>query len=154
MRVLLVCFSLFLMSSSCEKQNIASLDVMEINSGKRFGFCMGYCSTSVTLTPSLTIFRSTPTRHSELSEIICTTATQSNRWQEVVNTIDDAFFALDTVIGCPDCVDQGAEFVEVRTATQQHSIRFDPGLGQDIHPIVSVLRDLRAEVTVDSSCTE
>ena len=142
------------MGSSCEKQDIASLDVMEIYSGKRFGFCMGYCSTSVTHTPSLTVFRRTPTQQSELPEIICTTATQSNRWQELINTIDEAFFALDTVIGCPDCVDQGTEFIEVHTATQRHSIRFDPGLGQDIHPIVSVLRDLRAEVTVDRLCTE
>jgi hypothetical protein len=152
MRTILIGYCLLLLNFSCDDQDLEPFTLIEIESGKRFGFCMGYCSTVVTQNASQTVYHKTSTQGSNLPEIICTTATEGESWHRLVNAVDASFFALDSVIGCPDCVDQGSEFIQVVTSERSHIIRFDPGMGEQIHPLVTHLRDIRAEVTVDSTC--
>ena len=50
----------------------------------------------------------------------------SEEWDSLTHLIDpDAFLALDSVIGCPDCADGGAEWIEIEYGDQSHKVSFE-----------------------------
>jgi hypothetical protein len=126
-----------------------------VRSGTSFGMCYGYCVTELsviaTLSPAVTggklIFsefgpRDTvkfPDRTQErtltAAEIAC-----------IQKNIDvDAFMKLDTVIGCPDCADGGAEWIEITKDGVTRRVTFDHGSSiPSIQPLLDRVRALRS----------
>jgi hypothetical protein len=57
----------------------------------------------------------------------------------------DAFMKLDNVIGCPDCADGGAEWIELQQGDMVHRVTFDHGASiPSIQPLLDRVRALRA----------
>ncbi|NND05588.1 MAG: hypothetical protein HKN87_04340 [Saprospiraceae bacterium] len=137
---------------SCSKESIDSDAVIRINSGIRYGFCVGYCAHEVEITFETTTYTKSGTRVDTLPDQSCGGPTEQGEWKSLVDLVDPAFHRLDSVVGCPDCVDQGAEFIEVITSTCSHVVTFDPTLKEEIHPLVGSLRDLRAKVIESEAC--
>ena len=126
--------------------------MLRINSGIRYGFCVGYCAHEVEITAETTTYTKSGTRVDTLPSQSCGISTVQSDWEALVDLVDPAFQRLDSVVGCPDCVDQGAEFIEVITSAGSHMVTFDPTLEKTIHPLVGPLRELRAKAMESEAC--
>ncbi len=87
-----------------------------------------------------------------LPDLECVLPADASIWREASGLVDERFFALDSVYGCPDCHDQGAEYIEVVTNSRSHLITFDPDIEIAIHPLVDLLRSIRMDVLQQDSC--
>jgi hypothetical protein len=112
--------------------------------GWSFGWCVGYCAEvmqlergriRVTQWPS---DRSQPRRMSERH-------LADAEWRALLEGIEQAGIdALPDRIGCPDCADGGAEFVELERGTTKKRVTFDYGGGPpELHAVLKELRALR-----------
>jgi hypothetical protein len=61
----------------------------------------------------------------------------------LVKSIDyEAFKNLNEVIGCPDCADGGAEWVEILKNGSKHKVTFEFGRApKEIESLVTILRE-------------
>ena len=58
--------------------------------------------------------------------VTCDRSIDCTEWNSINNNIDlDAFYNLEEVIGCPDCADGGAAWIEIQTLTKTHKVTFD-----------------------------
>ena len=113
---------------------------------------MGYCDRALTLGPDTAFYVMNPTRETGLASKQCILEVDGSQWSQATGLVDDAFFALEEVYGCPDCRDQGAEWVEVITTERRHLVRFDPTLDVDIHPLVENQRAWRLKFEETTPC--
>lgn len=137
---------------SCTKESGNDSELIRIESGTSFGFCVGYCAHQVDVTSQMTTYVRSGTRVDTLPEVSCELRTKPDVWKDLESLVDDAFFALDSVIGCPDCFDQGAEFISVTTSSRSYTVTFDPSLEEMIHPLVERLRLLRETAIESDAC--
>lgn len=87
-----------------------------VKSGASFGECIGYCSTELTVNGTGVIYKESGWDFSgrALPDRFYADSISVDEWNELVDSFDwDTFAALDSVIGCPDCADGGAEWLEV-----------------------------------------
>lgn len=93
--------------------------------GTSFGFCIGYCNNTITLTENSIVFeKSSNQSNQEYPLITCTEG--FNDWNSLTSKIDiDLFQAMDETIGCPDCADGGAEWIEINTGDKTHRVTFE-----------------------------
>ena len=57
---------------------------------------------------------------------VCSKITSDQDWKQLVKSIDYTKFAeLDTIVGCPDCADGGAEWVEIKSGNRKHRVVFE-----------------------------
>lgn len=136
--------------SACERgilddRNVASLsDGLVFETGTSFGLCGGYCRTELRVQKSGFSYVESgrnfggdalPDRHYE-GKI------SAAEWQAIVEAYDPAGFAgLDTIIGCPDCADGGAEWLRVESANMDRRVTFEHGA--NIEPILHLMHQLR-----------
>lgn len=125
---------------------------MEVISGISYGFCAGYCDHQLILDSQERIFVQKPTRQSELPEKSCVLTPDPSEWKRIVNLVDEQFFKLDTLYGCPDCADQGREYFIVKTNLRSHKIEVDPSLNSDLHPLFTETRSLRNQIIESKFC--
>ena len=108
------------------KINAQNLTIEKISYGSSFGECSGYCISNLTI-------YSTKINHIKESwqdeiypPLKKTTKTNRNTWQALTKSVDlNVFFNLPSKIGCPDCTDQGAEWIEIKTKSKTHKITFE-----------------------------
>ena len=122
-----------------------SSDPLTIRTGTSFGMCVGYCQsdyvfngTSVTLTQNGTRTQQAPAKSCQTT----ITADQWNALKALANL--DAFSGQPETIGCPDCADGGAEYIELETGGRKHRVTFSfnktiPGF----EPLVDAVRARR-----------
>ena len=117
---------------------------LTIRTGTSFGFCRGYCrndytfaGTSVTLTQNSSADR-LPTK-------VCQTTINADTWTTLKGLADlETFSKQPATIGCPDCADGGAEYIELQTGTQTYRVTFPYGKTiPGFESIVSTLRQQR-----------
>ena len=121
-----------LMLGRCTETNIvssaenATSDPLTIRTGTSFGMCVGYCQhdyvvngTTVTLTQNGTRTQaSSPTK-------TCQTTLTSADWDALKALVNiDSFSSQPETIGCPDCADGGAEYVELAMGDRKHRVTF------------------------------
>lgn len=109
---------------SC-KENQPLPSETTIKYGTSFGFCIGYCNETITLTNrSISYEKSSNNAHHEYPVITCTEG--FNDWNNLTSKIDiDLFQAMDETIGCPGCADGGIEWVEINTGEKVHRVAFE-----------------------------
>ncbi len=143
-KVLLFVFSVLLIS--CDKSAVGTEDI-EIKSGQSFGECFGACTQILTLTSSNNeieyLVKYLPTdgnyQDSTYYDVIDTESMNS-----ILNEINTKkFFALESVYGCPDCADGGAEFIEITENGLSHRVTFE--YGSSVKGIEDLIKALRAE---------
>lgn len=112
--------------ASCGKDKTVS--VQEIGYGTSFGMCVGYCLNSIVMvnTGQITFSKiangANPSRKTCAKEI---TEAEVNTLKALVKTTD--FDKLPEVIGCPDCADDGAEWVALRMDGKAKKVTFEYG---------------------------
>ncbi len=118
----------------------------EINYGTSFGMCVGPCRKEINLVNgdlNFTVFYTegrgaiggTPKIYKEKSD--------SDLQKSLSQSIDyEAFKKLNNSIGCPDCADGGAEFVELISYNIKHKVTFEYGKApKEIEKLVTILRE-------------
>jgi hypothetical protein len=106
----------------CQRDRPDSASILKIQYGTSFGECFGYCKQNIALTRNKTEFTK-----SGLSETIsCNENTDSSLWSQLMKEIDtSAFNSLKETIGCPDCADGGAEWIEIESGASKHKVTFE-----------------------------
>ena len=122
----------------------AGPEVLVVRGGTSFGFCLptAYCTTTLEITPTTVVL----TRTSRALGDLRTTGTLTRaEWESLTRAVDeDRLRALPDVVGCPDCADGGAEFVEVVTADGTKRVTFEFGATlPSIQPLVDQVRAIR-----------
>jgi len=100
-------------TSSCSNESLYR-NVAQVNYGTSFGMCVGYCKRDVSIDSVYTSY-SCAGWTKDLQPIQYKVQTAKSAWDSVKVLINNkAFFELPATIGCPDCADGGAEWVEVK----------------------------------------
>lgn len=119
-------FSLFLATlfAGCDDRELNTSD-LTINYGTSFGFCAGYCNRNVSMTASKVNF--TKSGRDSVAKT-CDRVNSDEEWKGLIKSIDYSKFSkLDTIIGCPDCADGGAEWIEIKSGDKKHKVVFEYG---------------------------
>lgn len=119
--IILIAIAGFLLAG-CNKENLQ--DANTIKYGTSFGMCVGNCYNELTVTPNkLSISRISTTAKDPK---VCTQSFNNEQWQQLRDKIDiKKFKALNTVYGCPDCADGGAEWIEIQQGETKHRVTFE-----------------------------
>ncbi|CAF4246154.1 unnamed protein product [Rotaria sp. Silwood2] len=133
--------------STCSKDKILS-----ISDGLSFGFCHSYCrqSINITSTPKQLVALKEPNYAQDAYPPLTQSFTfPSNQWQELIKLIDDEDFqSLADSIGCPDCADGGAEWIEIQWSDESKRVTFENGaLIKGFEGLIVQLRNLRIKYT-------
>lgn len=131
MKPILLTFLITLMLGRCTENNVLTNTGADITirTGTSFGMCVGYCQneyvfngTSVTLTQNKNGTRSqaqSPTR-------TCQTTISPAEWEALKGLANiDTFSSKAETLGCPDCADGGAEYIELQTGDRKHRVTFE-----------------------------
>lgn len=104
--ILLVAFT-----ASCSNESLYR-KVAQVNYGTDFSMCAGYCNRDVSIDSVYTSYSCGGlTKKPTLYKV----QTTKSAWDSVKVLLNNkAFFELPATIGCPDCADGGAEWVEVK----------------------------------------
>lgn len=150
MRLFILLSVIAALASGCRTTQNASepIQVIYIKHGTSFGHCLGYCTKEesyqeLSMTASQFNRDSTnfPSKHfrSDLSD---------GEFARIISAIDwKKWDKLPTVIGCPDCADGGAEYVEIKTNKGTKRVTFDAGSDPDgLENLLAILRGKREEM--------
>ena len=123
-------------------------DTLIIRTGTSFGFCVGYCQKEYVFNETGVTLTQTSRSPTESVKTCQTTGSQAD-WNTLKAAANVTLFSKQPErIGCPDCADGGAEFIELQTGDQKHRVTFEfgktiPGL----EPLVDALRNQRNQFT-------
>jgi hypothetical protein len=148
MKAIFLTFVIALVLGRCTETKVLAVtdDPLTIRTGTSFGMCVGYCQndyvfngTSVTLTQNGTRSRAqSPVK-------TCQTAISPTEWETLKALANiDTFSSKPETLGCPDCADGGAEYIELQVGDRKHRVTFEfnktiPGF----EPLVDALRKKR-----------
>jgi hypothetical protein len=120
-------------------------EIVSIKHGSSFGMCNGYCFNEYTYSESSSVKFSKGWGRTDLSNYpdkYDTTEFSNKEWEELILKLDSVkFFALPEIIGCPDCADGGAEWIEVATKEKTVKVTFE--FSNDVPEISALLSYLR-----------
>ena len=149
----LLIIAVFIFIAGCTQKEIAntpnpSSQQLIIKTGTSFGECVGYCKKELVITSEkMTYIKSswdgsTPEVRNEL-------VTSSEKWNILINNLkEDKFNSLPEVIGCPDCADGGAEWIEIFDGKTNKKVTFEYGASiSEIDSLVKELREIRNDIT-------
>ncbi|WP_370089184.1 hypothetical protein [Ekhidna sp.] len=125
--------------TNCQEE-VQSSDITKIEFGTSFGMCAGYCTKTLTLTNDLAQKTVTPRVNQNLEEKTCSTIYSG--FNSLSAKIDrQAFLELEETIGCPDCADGGAEWIEITTPEGSKRVTFE--YGKEPGAVKSFIGELR-----------
>jgi hypothetical protein len=106
--------------------NVKANDIT-IKGGFSFGECYKNCKGSVEIANNKIIYSSFA-NGSDIPLKQCSANTTAEIITGLSNSINfDAFLNLPAIIGCPDCTDGGAEWIEIGTRGKSHKVTFEYG---------------------------
>jgi hypothetical protein len=116
--------------------------IVRISYGTSFGWCVGYCRAEINAANNQVQYAMDG--WSTVKPVVCSKEITCEEWASVTGNINVAtFFSLPETIGCPDCADGGAEWIEIETSASTHRVTFEYGVEpQELSPYVDELRDL------------
>lgn len=139
--LLLTILSVILFSNfQCEEMEKEEAGQVEyISYGTSFGECLGYCVREILVSGGITFTKSGWGLDGELPDSTCSLVFIQSPLPGYLDDIDlDAFMAMDETIGCPDCADGGAEWLEIGFDGEAKRVTFEymnePAELQDIIP--------------------
>jgi hypothetical protein len=112
--------------------------------GKSFGECGGYCIKELTINDLDITFTASSWNNENYPAKSIKSAITVKEFNQLQSLVDmDKIKAYDDVIGCPDCADGGAEWLQVTIKDQVKKITFENGdTLETIQPLVTKLREL------------
>ena len=114
-RTIIILFALFLTTCS---DDINSEKIKTIKYGTSFGMCVGYCKKI--------IYNSSGSRENVITKTK-SESIKNSTWETLNSGIElKSFFELPVTIGCPDCADGGAEWLEIELENgDTHKVVFE-----------------------------
>lgn len=99
--------------------------VVVIAHGASFGHCVGYCKKELSVSvDSLTYVQSK--NGDQPATKTCVQPLKKQTYEELIKDFDFKYFQQsDAVIGCPDCADGGAEWLEVTAGKTKKRVTFE-----------------------------
>ncbi|CAF1247559.1 unnamed protein product [Rotaria sp. Silwood1] len=125
-------------------------DVRSISSGISFGMCRGYCQQWINVTSNplqIVAAKQANSVQKPYPPIRQPFPFSSNQWEELISLLHvNVFEALGSTIGCPDCADGGAEWIQVNWTEGSKRITFENGRAiKGIEGLIEKLRQMRQE---------
>lgn len=133
-----------------------SNDIEYIKYGTSFGMCLGYCNTSIKISNSNIDFDESGWNLDGILPVISFSENINSKYTtELTQKIDfNSFLKLDTIIGCPDCADGGAEWIEIRKKGKSHKVTFEYlNEPNEIKEYIGYLRTYMNAFQIDSNET-
>lgn len=149
MKSVLANFLLMLVLGSCADKFVAepTQDTLTIRSGISYGYCIGYCQRVLELTPTAAVFTKASNQPStQYPTVSCTGAITESEWKTLETQANLAALQKQPqTIGCPDCADGGAEFLEIEQGGERYRVTFEAGKTiPGFESLVTALREKRA----------
>lgn len=152
MKAIIAALVVSLLMGHCTERNVlsapeaTSTDSLTIRTGTSFGMCVGYCVADYTLNgTSLTLTQSAQRTQAQNPAKTCQTTLSQADWNALKAAANfETFSKQPERLGCPDCADGGAEYVELQIGNRKHRVTFEynktiPGFD----PLVNALRTQR-----------
>lgn len=118
--------SIYLWMQRVNAESTINKEIVQVKYGTSFGECVGYCKHDLVL-KSGTVTYNCSSWNASLQQIVRTDMLNLSTWDGLklnLNTMD--FFALPVSIGCPDCADGGAEWLEIELKNgNTHKVTFE-----------------------------
>ena len=127
MRTLLF-LPVLILAAACgtSKNATGDHDVISILHGTSYGHCRGYCITEELYTADGIVFTQYSRDSANYPKKEMRDTYTAEELQALAATIDmSTWKALAERIGCPDCADGGAEYIEIRTKTGTKRVTFE-----------------------------
>lgn len=148
--------SLMLMGlAQCSEQPAVTTDPAEsivIRSGTSFGMCIGYCTKDMELVGTKAMFTKNSFR--DPAKYPTRTCTKMLTESKAANLNSLARFnefrKQPEVIGCPDCADGGAEYIEIQVGEVRHRVKFE--YGKTIPGFEILVKELRVQRDLFNDC--
>ena len=131
-------------------------EIIEFKTGTSFGMCFGYCLSELTISASdaeYTLYGWDENDPVYLPVAISDTV-DSIIWEDLNTQFSfELFMSLDSVIGCPDCADGGAEWFEIamNDTVKRVTIEYGDSLN-GLNNYISVLRTIRQSFEEIQAC--
>ncbi|WP_018618864.1 hypothetical protein [Spirosoma luteum] len=126
-------------------QNTAT-DKLTIRTGTSFNMCAGYCRNDYVFNgTSVTLAQNGALPQAQVTPRSCQSAINQTQWNDIKTLANlDAFGKIANVLGCPDCTDGGAEYIEIQVDNQKHRVTFPYGKTiPGFETLVDILRTQR-----------
>lgn len=129
---------------ACGDSPLQPGSIATIQASTSFGFCVGYCRTTLTISSQEVVFLEEGTR-STVSPRRRTAPISTSEWESLVSAIDRSRIeGLPAIVGCPDCADAGAESLEVLGDGWRKRVDFDYGAAMpELQPLLARVRAVR-----------
>ena len=127
--------------------------IRAIRGGTSFGFCLGYCVEELVFDDGgISMARRSREAETHPDQSIARDF-DATLWRHLIGMSDvSSLFTLDEVIGCPDCADGGAEWIEVETESGVRRVTFEYGRApREIAALAGILQGLRDQLRDDLS---
>ncbi|UJR24386.1 hypothetical protein I4U23_005763 [Adineta vaga] len=124
-------------------------DILSISSGTSFGRCVGYCRRSINIKSSpkyeLITLKEPNYIQTDYPSVEKQYSFSIDQWKQLISLVDPkSFQQLDETIGCPDCADGGAEWIEIQWFNKTKRVHFEKGqLIKGFEDFINQLRNLR-----------
>ena len=130
--------------------------IVEFKTGTSFGFCLGYCLSDLTITANNVdyILYGWDENDPVFRPVAISDTVDSNDWEDLNTHFNfEIFMSLDSIIGCPDCADGGAEWFEIVTidTTRRVTIEFGDSL-DGLNNYIDLLRSVRHSFQEIQAC--
>tara|TARA_B100000686_G_scaffold306385_1_gene345752 strand:- start:331 stop:1806 length:1476 start_codon:yes stop_codon:yes gene_type:complete len=131
-------------------------EIIEFKTGTSFGECLGYCLSQLTITANdadYTLYgwdENDPVYLPvEISDSV-----DSIVWEDLNTEFNfELFMSLDSIIGCPDCVDGGAEWFEIVTIDTLKRVTIEYGDSLNgLDSYINLLRTIRQSFEEIQKC--
>lgn len=125
---MLTIFSIILFSNfSCEEQKTENAgQVTYLSYGTSFGECLGYCVREVIVSGGVIFTKSGWEIGGALPDSSCEIVFIQSPLPGYLEDIEvDIFLSMDETIGCPDCTDGGAEWLELGFENETKRVTFE-----------------------------
>ena len=107
-------------------ENLTNSEIIQIKYGTSFGECIGYCKHDLVMKSDAVTYNCA-SWNASIQPITHTDILNAATWDGLkisLNTKD--FFNLPSTIGCPDCADGGAEWIEIELKNgNTHKVTFE-----------------------------
>jgi hypothetical protein len=150
---LLFIFSILLFSNfSCEDETEPG-KVTYLSYGTSFGECLGYCIREVVVGGNIVFTKRGWSTGELLPDSSCSYTFIRDPLPDYLDDIDlSAFLEMEETIGCPDCADGGAEWLELGFEDLVKRVTFE--YGNEPEEFADIIPDLRKLMEGFNDCRE
>ena len=131
-------------------------DIIQIKTGTSFGECFGYCLSELNIigTDADYFLNSWIEDDSVYQPVAISDTVGSTIWEDLNTQLNfEIFMSLDSIIGCPDCADVGAEWFEIATNDTIKRVTIEYGDSLDgLNNYIDLLRSVRYSFQEIQAC--